>query len=152
MDSPDPVALKDFLAVVGWLVGIAVGAITLVVQVRNLLKKPSKTPQPLIVEMAEKFATVGQHAELSHKVEAYHKDILAKLTDLDGIRRDSVHKAHLQTERLYSEVRTELREEMDKIRAEFHTGMAGLNERISTLIMAVGETRGELRRTPSNKA
>lgn len=127
--------------------GLMGGLIMLINGVLNIVRAiwPAKPgpiePQPLIVQLAERFTPIEEHHALKNKVESHQAVVAHSLQELDRQRRESVSRVYEKTE-----------ERIDQIRGEIRHDIEGIYDRLDKHGETLGEIRGELRHIRHQKS
>jgi hypothetical protein len=134
--EPPPPELLSWLSVAGWIVVFIGGCLGIALAIKSLREKKSETPQPLIVKEHKRFATW----EELQAVRAEVREIGTRFDEaVAQIRRDGEGRV------------AGIEQHLDALKGEIKGDNNTLHERITELLSAFAEFRGEARAKLSAK-
>lgn len=133
--NPTPDQLAAWISVLFYLGGFACTVIGCWVGIRSLRKEDAApTPQPLVVTAHKSYTPWESHLELKARVDKMSDEIRQGFERLDHKRSVSIAGLH-----------DDLQSTSAAIRAEMKEDMSGVHNRITEVLSAVTELRGEFR-------
>jgi len=138
--DPSPAALKEWLGVALYLIGIATTILGGLVLVKQLREKKEETPQPLIVQGHVSFTPLADHQELAAELKAF-------IGSVDERFRDQSLASSASRDKIYGLIRAQ----GEKLQTEMKGDLGGVQRLLTDLFTAVGQLKGEIKHLSSAK-
>jgi hypothetical protein len=132
--DPSPAALKEWLGVALYLVGIATTVLGAIYLVKQLREKQSETPQPLIVQGHVVFTPLKDHQELAAELKAF-------IGSVDKRFIDQAVASSQSRDKIYGLIRVQ----GEKLQSEMKSDLGGVQRLLTDLFTAVGQLKGEIK-------